>query len=141
MAGLGRPVRLRVARNIVRRVSLPKSKAMSRFWFGRRLHKFSRLKVKLCGGWRNRTLFDDGLVFMIKFTTSAAGSAAESACRRVTIRLRMRANGYLIARLGGNTGSVHMLMVWRLDHAVRVWTVGRIGKRHLTEIAVRFRLA
>jgi hypothetical protein len=78
---------------------------------------------------------------MIKFTASTAGSATESACRGAIIRLIMGPNSHLSARLRGNADSLHVLVVWRFDHAVRLWTVGRIDSGHLTEVTVRSRLA
>jgi hypothetical protein len=78
---------------------------------------------------------------MIKFTVSAARSAAESASRGAIVRLMMGADSHLCARLCGNSDSLSILIVWRLGHAVRVWTVGRINSGHLAESTMRFRLA
>jgi hypothetical protein len=78
---------------------------------------------------------------MIKLTVSAAGSATESGGRGAIVRLVVGPKSHLSARLGRNADSSHVLVVWWLDHIVRVWTVGRVDSGHLTEITMGSRLA
>jgi hypothetical protein len=134
---------LRSARSVGRKSSPAKSKAKSEswFWFGWRLHERRCRDVESRGRRRNITILDDLRVLVIKFTASAAGSAAESGGRGAIVRLVVRANSHLSTGLCGNADSLRVLIVWRLDHTVRVWTVGRVDSGHLTETTMGSRLA